>query len=578
VSMYIHCIPNRNSPPAYLLREGYRQEGKVKTRTLANLTALGEEKIALIAEVLKGAPLARVDEAVEIRRALPHGQVAAVLGTLRKLGLDRLIEPKSSRQRDLVVAMIVERIVAPRSKLATARLLAAETAASSLGDLLGLGEVDSDELYEALDWLGARQERIEAALAKRHLAEGCLVLYDLTSSYLEGRHCELAAYGHSRDGRKGKLQIVFGLLCATDGCPVAVEVFEGNTADPKTLASQIEKLRGRFALTRVVLVGDRGMITEARIEEELKPAGLDWITALRAPAIKKLAAAGGPLQLSLFDQSDLAEITSPEYPKERLIVCYNPLLADERARKREALLAATEAELDKIAAATRREQRRLKGKDQIGLRVGRMIDKRKMAKHFDLEIGETSFSFQRNEAAIRAEAALDGIYVIRTSLPVETLSAEKAVAAYKSLSTVERAFGSLKTIDLKVRPIHHRRARRVRGHVLLCMLAYYLAWHMRRKLAPLLFDEDDPAAAAALRPSPVAPAQRSPTARRKAASKRTADGLPVHSFQTLLADLATLTRNQVATGTDKSITFTAYAAPTPVQQRAFDLLAVKHIL
>lgn len=576
--MYIHCIPNRNSPPAYLLREGYRQEGKVKTRTLANLTALGEEKIALIAEVLKGAPLARVDEAVEIRRALPHGQVAAVLGTLRKLGLDRLIEPKSSRQRDLVVAMIVERIVAPRSKLATARLLAAETAASSLGDLLGLGEVDSDELYEALDWLGARQERIEAALAKRHLAEGCLVLYDLTSSYLEGRHCELAAYGHSRDGRKGKLQIVFGLLCAADGCPVAVEVFEGNTADPKTLASQIEKLRGRFALTRVVLVGDRGMITEARIEEELKPAGLDWITALRAPAIKKLAAAGGPLQLSLFDQSDLAEITSPEYPKERLIVCYNPLLADERARKREALLAATEAELDKIAAATRREQRRLKGKDQIGLRVGRMIDKRKMAKHFDLEIGETSFSFQRNEAAIRAEAALDGIYVIRTSLPVETLSAEKAVAAYKSLSTVERAFGSLKTIDLKVRPIHHRRARRVRGHVLLCMLAYYLAWHMRRKLAPLLFDEDDPAAAAALRPSPVAPAQRSPTARRKAASKRTADGLPVHSFQTLLADLATLTRNQVATGTDKSITFTAYAAPTPVQQRAFDLLAVKHIL
>ncbi len=573
--MYIDRVPNRNSPPAILLRESYREGGKVRKRTLANLTKWPEHVVQGLRVLLGGGvAVEHLEETFEVVRSRPHGHVAAVLGALRRLDLEAVIADEGSRQRDLAVAMICARIIEPASKLATARGLSGETLNSSLGAELGLEGADEEELYAAMDWLVARQDTVERVLAGRHLSEGCLVLYDLSSTYLEGRHCELAAYGHNRDGKRGKLQIVFGLLCAADGCPVAVQVFEGNTADPNTLASQIEKIRRRFGLERVVLVGDRGMITAARIKDELKPASLDWITALRAPAIRKLVEQKN-LQLSLFDQQDLAEITSPDYPGERLIVCKNPLLAEERARKREALLQATEAELDKIAAATRREKRRLKGKDRIGLRVGKVIGKRKMAKHFRLEIAEEGFSYRRDNERIAEEAALDGIYVIRTSVPQQSLDGERTVRAYKGLSTVEQAFRSFKTVDLKVRPVFHRLAKRVRAHVLLCMLAYYVEWHMRKALAPMLFDDHDKAAGENLRASVVAPAQPSPKARRKTSTKRTDDDLPVHSFQTLLADLATIAKNRIQPRLPEAKTFETITRPTPVQQRALELLELR---
>jgi Transposase DDE domain len=570
--MYVTRVPNRSSPPAVLLRESFREDGKVKTRTLANLSDWPDAKVEALRRVLKGDTLVVAAERFTIERALPHGHVAAGLGTLRRIGLDRLLPSRPDRLARLIEALIVARVLEPAAKLATARQLSDETAAHSLGAVLGLGTVDEDELYAALDRLGAAQPKIEAALARRHLTQGCLVLYDLTSSYLEGRHCELARFGYSRDGKAGKLQIVFGLLCMAEGCPVAVEVFEGSTGDPTTLASQVAKLKDRFHLTRVVLVGDRGMITAARIREDLAPAGLDWITSLRAPAIQALAAEDGPVQLSLFDERDLAEIESPDYPGERLIVCRNPALAAERARKREELLAATERDLARIQAATRRARKPLTGQDAIGLTVGAVLGRRKMAKHFHLTILDDSFTFARDTAAIAAEAALDGLYVLRTSVPAETLDASATVAAYKSLAQVERAFRSLKTVDLAVRPIHHRLAGRVRAHVFLCMLAYYVQWHLRRCLAPLLFDDHDRAAAAAQRASPVAPAQVSPAARAKALKRRTAAGEPVHSLRTLLADLATLTRNQVRFG--EALPVTVLSRPTPLQQRAFDLLGL----
>lgn len=569
--MYVARVPNRNSPPAILLRESYREGGKVKTRTLANLSRWPEGRIEALRRVLKGEAVVPTAAAFTIRRSLPHGHVAAVLGTLRRLGLERVLGRGPERRRALAVAMIVARVLDPASKLATARALDAATAASSLGPILALGTVDEDELYAALDWLGGEQARIETALAKRHLENGTLVLYDVTSSYLEGRCCELARFGYSRDGKRAKPQIVFGLLTTKDGCPIAVEVFAGDVGDPTTLAPQIEKLKHRFRLDRVVLVGDRGLITEARLDEDLRPAGLDWITALRAPAIRRLAA-GGVLQPSLFDERDLAEITAPEYPDERLIVCRNPLLADERARKREDLLAATEKALAKIAAATRRRRAPLKGKDKIALRVGAALDRYKMGKHFHLQITEDGCRFERDQAGIAAEAALDGIYVIRTSVPAAALDAAHTVRAYKGLAAAERAFRSLKTVDLEVRPLYHRLAGRVRAHVFLCLLAYYVEWHLRQALAPILFDDDDKQAAAAQRPSVVAPARRSAKARSKAASKQTEDGLPVHGFRTLLKDLATLTRNTVALATTPDATFQMLAQPTPVQRRAFDLL------
>jgi transposase len=582
--MYIARVPNRSSPPAVLLRESYRDGGKVKTRTLANLTDWPEAKVEALRRVLKGGAAVAGKGEAQIERSLPHGHVAAVLGMLKKLKLDKLLPAAPERLSKLALAMIVARVLEPAAKLATARQLSEATAAHSLGAMLELGTVDEDELYAALDLLGEAQPKIEAAFAKRHLRDGCLVLYDLTSSYLEGRKCELGRYGYSRDGKKDKLQIVFGLLCAADGCPVAVEVFDGNAGDPSTLAAQVAKLKEKFKLSRVVLAGDRGMITEARIREDLAPAGLDWLTALRAPAIQALAAEDGPLQLSLFDQRDganvyrerqaltWAEITSPDYPGERLIVCRNKALAQERARKREDLLAATEAELAKIAASVARSRNPLRGKDKIGLKAGAVLGKRKMAKHFELAIGDSSFSCNRNEASIQKKAALDGFYVLRTSVPSETLDTPGAVLAYKSLSQVERAFRSLKTVDLDVRPIHHRLAERVRAHVFLCMLAYYVTWHMHQALAQMLFEDHDKMTAAKARPSPVAPAQTSAAAKAKAVSRRTADGQPVHSFRTLLQDLATLTRNTVRFGDAPPVTM--LTKPTAIQQEAFAKLGV----
>jgi len=577
--MHIESVPNRKSHPTILLRESYRADGKVRKRTIANLTHWPEQLVEGLRTLLRGGvAVARAEEALTIARSLPHGHVAAVLGTAERLGLPKLLAerrggPASRRARDLVLAMIVNRVIAPASKLATVRALNPQTATSSLGDRLGLGEVAEREIYEALDWLLEQQPRIEAALARRHLAGGTLTLYDVSSSYLEGRCCPLARRGYSRDHRGDRPQIVYGLLCSSDGCPVAIEVFEGNTADPMTLADQVEKLKARFALARVVVVGDRGMITSARIHQDLRPAGLDWITALRAPAIQELAD-GGPLQLSLFDDRDLAEIASPDYPGERLIVCRNPLLTAERRRKRDELLAATERDLARIRQAVERQRKPLAGRTEIGLAVGAVLDKHKMAKHYELTITDTSLVWRRKDAAITAEARLDGIYVIRTNLPADALSAEQTVGAYKSLTRVERAFRSLKTVDLEIRPIYHWTEPRVRAHVLLCMLAYYVEFHMRRALAPILFEDHDRDTAAAQRKSIVAPAERSPAAKRKVATRRTDDGLPVHSFRSLLDDLATLCLNKLSLPSNPSYRFDMPTTPTPLQARALELLGV----
>ena len=575
--MYVATVPNRNSPPAILLRESYRENGRVKTRTLANLSHLPSHQIQALRLALSGslpAPGRSLPDSFRITRSLPHGHVAAVLGSLRQLQLDSLLDPRPSRPRDLVIAMIVARILEPASKLATARGLHADTLHHSLGEVLQLDSADETELYQAMDWLLPRQARLEQQLAQRHLSNGGLVLYDLTSTYFEGRHCPLAKLGHSRDDKSGKLQIVFGLLTNAAGCPVAVEVFEGNTGDPRTVAQQVQKLREGFGLSDVVLVGDRGMITSARIRQDLPASsGIQWITALRASQIQKLATAG-QLQMSLFDQTDLVEIAHPDFAGERLIACFNPLLAEERARKRPELLAATEKQLEKIAAATRRPKRPLRGKQNIGVRAGKILNRYKMGKHFQLHIEDNSFSYQRKTANIEREQSLDGIYIIRTSVPKEALSSEQVVASYKSLSNVERAFRSLKSVDLHVRPIHHRLADRVRAHILLCMLAYYVEWHMRQRLAPILFDEDDKPQAQAARKSMVAPAQRSPSAQLKALTKHTREGSKVHSFQTLLRDLATIVKNKIQP-TDKSIAaFDLLTQPTAIQQRAFDLLGV----
>jgi len=571
--MYVAVVPNRRSRPAILLRESYRDGAKVKNRTLANLSDWPAERIETLRAALRGDKLVPAGEGLEIARALPHGHVAAVLGTARRIGLDQLLPDGPARRRDLALALIVARLIDPAAKLATARALDETTAIHSLGVTLGLGAVGAKEVYAALDWLGAAQLSIEAALAHRHLRDGTLVLYDVSSSYVEGRCCELARFGHSRDGRNDKMQIVFGLLCSAAGCPIAVEVFEGNTGDPSTLGNQIAKLKERFGLKRVVMVGDRGMITQARIDGDLKPAGLDWITALRAPAIQHLAAEGGPLQLSLFDERDLAEIESPDFPGERLIVCRNPALAEERKRKRAELLDATEQDLKDIAARIVRKRQPLRGADKIGLAVGALLGRRKVAKHFRIAITDDRLSFTRDHDAIAAEAALDGFYVLRTNVPADALNTADTVRAYKSLANVERAFRSLKTVDLDIRPIFHWVSPRVRAHVFLCMLAYHLEWHMRQALAPILFDDHDRAAGEALRPSPVAKARPSPAAKRKANTKRTDDRLPVHSFRTLLADLATLTRNTVRWLNAPAMAL--LASPTPIHQRAFDLLGVK---
>ena len=555
----------------HLLRRTYREHGQVKHETLGNLSHLPPAALDAVRRVLKGEALVATQDRFECVRSLPHGHVVAVLGTLRGLGLDTLLSARRRRERDLVMAMIVARILTPGSKLATARAVAAETAQTSLGELLHVEDADEDQLYAAMDWLLPRQARIETVLASRHL-DNTLVLYDATSSYFEGRTCPLARRGYSRDHRRGTLQIVIGLLCNRAGCPVAVEVFPGNTADPATVAPQVQKLRERFGLERVVLVGDRGMLTDARIREELEPVeGVSWISALRAPAIQRLAAQE-TIQRSLFDEVDLAEVTSPDFPGERLVVCRNPLLAAERARKRQALLAATETDFEKIVRATQRIRQRLHGADTIGLRVGTVRNKYKVGKHFELTITDDTFSYARKQEQITAEAALDGLYVVRTNVDAAELSTAEVVRAYKSLSVVERAFRTMKTIDLKVRPIHHRREDRVRAHVFLCMLAYYVEWHMRRALAPLLFEDHD--RAAAQRTSVVRKAERSPAADRKAATKRTEDDFAVQSFRSLLGQLGTIVKNWVRPTATTGVSFPMVTIPNRHQKRALELLGL----
>jgi len=576
--MYVAKVPNRGSPPAVLLRESYREAGKVKNRTLANLSAWPDARVDALSRVLKGQPppAADLDEAFEITRSLPHGHVAAVLGTARQLGLDELIDPVPSRQRDLVTAMAVAQVIDPGSKLAIARGLRDATAASSLGEVPGLGSCDEDDLYAAMDYLQARQDTIENALAARHLAGGTLVLYDVSSAAFEGRTCPLGAIGHPKDGVRGRLQIVYGLLTSAEGIPVAIEVFAGNTGDPATAASQVTKVKDRFGITKVVLAGDRGMLTAARLREDVRPEGLDWITALRAPQVKKLAR-DGALQLTLFDVQDLAEITSPDFPGERLVACMNPFLEAERARKRESLLTATEADLAKIAAACARARAPLRGQDKIAVRAARVLNRRKVGKHFTTAITGDSFSYARNPDSITAEAALDGIYVLRTSVDADDLDSPDVVSSYKALAQVERAFRAFST-DLDIRPIRHRTEDRVRAHVFLRMLSYYITWHMQARLAPVLFTDDDKPAAQAARQSPVAPAARSPKALAKAAAKRTGDELPVHSFASLLSDLATICLNTITPADPALPGFRLVTTPTAVQRHALDLLGVSHRL
>jgi len=571
--MYVTYIPNRNSPPTPLLRQSYRHRGQVKNRTLANLKRWPPEQVEALRQVLKGnlTPATPLSQAFLITRSRPHGHVAAVLGTLQRLGLPDLLDSHTSPARARVLALVAQQVLEPSSKLAAARALHPQTCHHSLGELLQLGEIDENHLYQAMDWLQARQPQIESALARRHLRDGTLVLYDVTSTYFEGRHCPLAKYGYSRDERRHNPQIVFGVLSNGEGCPVAVQVFEGNVADPKTVATQITKLRQRFQLERVVLVGDRGMLTQKRIQAELRPLeGWDWITALRAPQIQKLAS-DGVLQMSLFDERDLAEVRHADYPGERLVVCRNPLLAEERARKRQELIVAAEKKLDAVVAATQRQRQPLRGAERISYRVGRALATTTVTKYFRWEIREGKLHYQRDQPRIDQDAALDGIYVIRTSVGAERLSAADAVRTYKRLATIERAFRSLKSVDLHVRPIRHRVPNRVRAHLLLCLLAYYVEWHMRRALAPVLFDDEHPGE---VQTSPVAPAQRSASALRKAQEKKTSDGLPVQSFQDWLRDLATIAKNHVQPRLPSIPAFEVITRPTASQAHALKLLQV----
>ncbi|HSW43214.1 MAG TPA: IS1634 family transposase [Patescibacteria group bacterium] len=565
--MHVVRVVSRQGGREYtstLLRNSYREDGKVKKQTLANLSHLPEPLVELIRAWLAGERFLAVGETFPIRRSLPHGHVAAVLGMLRSLGLPGILDRRRSRMRDLALALVAGRLIAPASKLATAALLGQST----LGACLGVEGADENELYGAMDWLLDRQARVERALATRHLARGSLVLYDLTSVYVEGSHCPLARHGHSRDHRPDRPQIEFGLLTDSRGCPVAVEAFPGNTADPATVETQVEKLRDRFGLTELVLVGDRGMLTSARIERLREIGGIGWVSCLRAPAIRALVEAGD-LQLSLFDERNLAEITSPEFPGERLVVCRNPALRAERARKREALLAATEDALARVAAAV--DRGRLRSAAAIGLRAGRVVNAKRMAKHFELDIAEGLFAYRRRPDAIAAEAALDGLYVVRTSVPPERLDAPAVVETYKRLASVERDFRALKGDDLAVRPIFHWREDRVRSHLFLCFLAAYVRWHLEAAWAPLLFRDEAPPA----RTDPVAPPARSPSALAKERDHRTPAGLRVGSFATLMAELATLTRNRVVpAGLGEEAAFEIPSEPTPLQARALALIGV----
>lgn len=573
--MYIEAVANRNSPPAVLLRESYREDGKVRKRTLANLSCLSDDVIEGLKVLLRGGvAVASAAEVFSVQRSLPHGHVAAVLGSARGCGAATWFGSAPKELQPLLLAMLTARVIAPASKLATHRMLHDDTANSSVGRVLEVGQCGADDLYRALDWLHEAQPAIERRLARQHLVGSTLVLYDLTSTWLTGRCCELAARGHSRDGKRDDPQIVFGLICTSQGCPIAVEVFPGNTADPATVAAQVSKLRDRFGISSIVWAGDRGMLTSARIEQVLKPQGMDWVSSLRSTQVMQLASEHGPFQPSLFDERNLIELTSEQFPGERLVVCRNPALAEERARKRAELLAATEADLAKVAASTQRARAPLRGEQAIALRVGRLIGRYRMAKHFELKITDSSVSWARKVDAIAQEAALDGIYVIRTSVSAQQLDAGAAVAAYKSLANVERAFRSMKTVDLHVRPVFHYNAQRVRAHVFLCMLAYYVEWHMRVRLKPMLFDDEHLDAASASRASPVVKAVRSAHARAKDASKTADDGLPLHSFRTLLQDLGTLAYNVTHTTLNPEVKIVITTRPTPLQAKAFELLAL----
>lgn len=567
--MYIEIVPNRNSRPAVLLREGWREGKKVYKRTLANLTDWSPARIEALRRVLKNEPVLSPQELFVTERSLPHGHVQAVLDTIKRLELDTLIAPKRSRERDLVLAMIAERLIHPCSKLATTRLWHTTT----LAEELNVSEATEDDLYEAMDWLLERQGRIEQKLAARHLAEGAQVFYDVSSSYYEGRTCPLMRLGHDRDGKRGLPIVVYGALTDAHGRPIALQVYPGNTGDPKTVPDQVDKLRERFGLQQVVLVGDRGMLTQTQIDKLKQYPGLGWISALRSSAIRQLVQ-GGALQLSLFDQKNLAEISSPEFPGERLVACYNPLLAAERARKRQDLLKATEGALDKIVREVARRTKTPLSAAEIGKKVGAVANHYKVGKHFELTIQDGGFRYARREQDIERETQLDGIYVIRTSEPHSRLSAEDTVRSYKNLAQVERAFRCLKDIDLLVRPIRHRDEQRVRAHLFLCMLAYYVQWHMRRALAPLLFEDEELVQDRKSR-DPVAPAKPSASAKKKKATRVTSDGLPIHSFDTLLAALGTRCRNWSRVKSDpNSAPFSHLTEPTPLQQRAYDLLRV----
>ena len=563
--MHIDAVPNREARPTYLLRESFREGDRVRKRTLAHLSALSDEQIATIRRVLRGEALCAPASTFEVVRSRARGHVEAVCVAMRKLGVERLLAARPSRERELVCAMIAARIVAPHTKLATTRWWHTTT----LAEDFGVADADEDDLYAAMDWLLAHQDTIENKLAARHLSEGALVLYDLSSSYFEGSTCPLAKLGHSRDGRKGMLQVNYGLLTDARGCPVAVSVYEGNVTDSQTLMPEVKRLRESFGIERLVMVGDRGMICQKSIDEMRESDGIDWITALKSASIRALVEQG-QLQLGLFDERNLLELESPQYPGERLVACRNPELAKLRAHKRQELLGATEANLAKIKA--RVDAGKLAGQDEIGLRVGKLVNLYKVAKHFELAIGEQTFSFARKREAIAAEAALDGLYIIRTSVSAAQMQAADCVRNYKSLANVERAFRSLKTVDLKVRPIHHRTADRVRAHIFLCMLAYYVEWHMREAWRELMFADTDQAAKATR--DPVAPAKRSKAALAKAARHTLEDGTPVHSFSTLMAELATIVRNTCRTpqaGPDAP-TFEVLTTPNPKQQRAIELL------
>ena len=544
---------------SFLLRRSYREGGKVKHQTLANLSALPAQAIADLRASLAGRRLVDAEEALEVTRSLPHGHVAAVWAMARKLGFPALLGP-ASPQRDLAMALIVARVCRPDSKLATTRWWADTT----LGVDLGVAEASTDQVYAAMDWLGDRQDKLQRRLARRHLEPGGLVYYDLSSSWMEGRCCPLAARGYSRDGKRGLAQIEYGLLTDPQGRPVAVEVFAGNTGDPATVAGTVARVRDRFGIRRIVMVGDRGMLTSARVEALRSLGGVGWITTLRAPAIAALAQAG-TIQPSLFDQTNLAEVAHPDYPGERLVVCRNPLLGAERARKRGELLAATQVELDKVVAAV--QAGKLGGAGPIGVKVGRVLGRFKMAKHFTLDIADGRFAYTRNQPAIDAEAALDGIYVVRTSTTGDQLDTAGVVEAYRRLAAVERDFRSLKTVDLELRPIHHHLEQRVRAHVLVCLLAAYLVWHLRKAWAPLTFTDETPPQ----RSDPVAPARRSPAATHKAASQQTTDGTPAHSFHTLLEHLATLTRDDI-TFSPTGPSIQKLTTATPTQRKAFQLI------